>query len=260
MSGAERQTSFTITCRFHGDLALFLRKGERGHPIRRILREKTSVKDALEACGVPHTETDLIICNGVAVRFTHQLADESDVEVHGVGHSLELFPNERLQTIKASRFVADGHLGRLVRDLRLLGIDVSYRSTIADAELVAIAVEENRAVLTRDRRLLMHRALNVGYWLRSQSPEVQTVEVLRRFQLEHALRPFSRCVRCNAELAAASKGEVFEQLEPLTKIYYEDFRRCTRCGAVYWPGSHFPKLQARIEGVLSAVRRKGAEQ
>jgi uncharacterized protein with PIN domain len=115
--------------------------------------------------------------------------------------------------------------------------------------LVEIASSKNRALLTRDRRLLMYAAVKHGYYLRSQDPLEQTIEVLRRFDLGSTLWPFSRCLRCNALLEPAEKEKVIGQLEPLTKIYYDDFRRCSGCAQVYWSGSHFTKLQKRIEQI-----------
>jgi hypothetical protein len=47
-------------------------------------------------------------------------------------------------------------------------------------------------------------------------------------------------------LEPAEKEKVIGQLEPLTKIYYNEFHRCTGCGQVYWSGSHFTKLQKRL--------------
>ena len=68
-----------------------------------------------------------------------------------------------------------------------------------------------------------------------------------------AITPFARCLRCNAALQPAAKEAVIERLEPLTKIYYEEFRRCPDCEQVYWSGSHFEKLQARIEEIRSRL-------
>jgi hypothetical protein len=49
------------------------------------------------------------------------------------------------------------------------------------------------------------------------------------------------------------KSDVVDTLEPLTKMYYEEFRRCSGCGHVYWPGSHFAKLQERLEQICAGV-------
>ena len=245
--------NFALLLTFHGDLPFFLPRNMREQPVRRCLQEKTSIKDVIEACGVPHPEVDLIVCQGVPVDFRHQLAADAQISVYPVGGAAGLFGDRRLQQRRHTRFVADGHLGKLARDLRLLGVDVLYASTVADAALIEIAVSEGRALLTRDRRLLMHSVIEHGYSPRSQVPEEQAREVLRRFELADALKPYSRCLRCNAALTAVKKEDIVGELEPLTRIYYHDFRRCDGCGAVYWPGSHFGKLQARIERLTAAA-------
>ena len=236
---------FTVRLTFQGDLAFFLKS--KTPRIERQLSERTSIKDVIEACGVPHTEVDLILVNDQPVDFAAILTQDVGVDVYPPNETRSLlFPENRLQVRHIEKFVADGHLGKLVRDLRLLGIDVAYDRDAEDRQLLNVAQADNRAILTRDRRLLMHASVRHGYYLRSQNPLEQTVEVLRRFDLFSALTPFTRCLHCNAPLKQVAKTEVLEQLEPLTKIYYEQFRRCTGCGQIYWSGSHFEKLEARI--------------
>ena len=243
---------FPIRLTFHGNLAFFL--GSKDSTVGRQLSEKTSVKDVIEACGVPHTEVDLILVNGQPVDFAFVIGRESAIDVYPVeSQGITSFAENRLQVRDIRKFVADGHLGKLVRDLRLLGIDVVHGPASEDRQLASISSNENRALLTRDRRLLMHAIVRHGYYLRSQDPLEQTLEVLRRFNLADALAPFRRCLRCNAPLDPAEKGSVINQLEPLTKIYYDQFRRCSGCGQVYWSGSHFEKLQKRIESIRSRL-------
>jgi uncharacterized protein with PIN domain len=153
-------------------------------------------------------------------------------------------------------FVADGHLGKLTRNLRLFGFDVAYDQNASDEELLEVMTSENRALLTRDRRLLMHAVVRHGYCPRSQNADEQTIEVIRRFDLLEFVAPFTRCLRCNAPLEEAAKAEIIDKLEPLTKIYYNQFRRCPGCKHIYWPGSHFSKLQKRINEIHSRLRGK----
>jgi uncharacterized protein len=240
---------FTVRLNLHGDLDFFLRSGARGRSIERSLGEKTSVKDVIESCGVPHPEVDLILVNGQPVDFHYAITNDANVDLYPVERGCPNFKDKRLQVARNSGFVLDGHLGKLARDLRLLGLDVAYDPQAEDRQLLAIMERENRALLTRDRRLLMHGTVKTGYCPRSQRADEQTVEVVRRFDLLGSLAPFTRCLRCNAPLLKVSKAEVIERLEPLTKIYYEQFRRCTGCGQIYWPGSHFSKLQKRLEQI-----------
>jgi uncharacterized protein with PIN domain len=244
---------FSVRLNLHGDLDFFLRSKAHRRSVERNLTEKTSVKDVIESCGIPHPEVDLILINGKAVDFNYAVTDDADIAVYPPRIECPDSIEKRLQVYTISRFVADGHLGKLVRDLRLLGVDVGYDPAAEDRQLVEIASRDERALLTRDRRLLMHAAVEHGYYLRSQNPLEQTVEVLRRFDLGPTLSPFSRCLRCNALLEPTEKKKVIGQLEPLTKIYYDEFRRCTGCGQVYWPGSHFEKLQKRVETIQSRL-------
>ena len=253
-------TALTVRLTFHGDLTFFLGRKTPGRVVERRLAERTSVKDVIESCGIPHSEVDLILVNGQPVDFAFVLEKDAAVDVYPVeSDRTMLFPTNRLQLRHLERFIADGHLGKLTRDLRLLGLDVLYDPAADDRQLLRIATTENRALLTRDRRLLMHAIVQNGYYLRSQQPFQQTIEVLRRFDLFSTIAPFTRCLRCNEPLERVGKAEVIQQLEPLTRIYYEEFRRCTGCGQVYWAGSHFDKLQSRIKdfrAMLPASRDK----
>jgi uncharacterized protein with PIN domain len=183
------------------------------------------------------------------VDFHYGIASAVDIELYPVGTSSTQFKKKRLQSATITKFVADGHLGKLTRNLRLVGLDVAYDSQAEDRQLLHIMDRENRALLTRDRRLLMHAIVRTGYFPRSQNAEEQTVEVIRRFNLVGSLAPFTRCLLCNAPLRKISKAEIIDMLEPLTKIYYEQFRRCTGCGQIYWPGSHFSKLERSLEQI-----------
>ena len=247
---------FKVRLCFHGDLNVFLGSKAGDAVIERRLAEKTSIKDIIESCGVPHPEVDLILVDEQTVGFDHTLANDAKVEVFPVQNRGTVHTDKRLQTIGISRFVADGHLGGLTRNLRLLGFDVAYRQNADDRQLLEVMARENRALLTRDRRLLMHSIVQHGYYPRSQNPDEQTIEVVRRFDISELIAPFTRCLRCNAPLEEATKADVIDKLEPLTKIYYNQFHRCPDCKQIYWSGSHFPKLQKRIQQIRSRVRSK----
>jgi len=240
---------FTVRLNFHGDLDFFLPSKTRRKSIERSLSEKTSIKDVIESCGVPHPEVDLIIVNGEAVNFEYSVMSDAEFDVYPPGIQSPHTRKKRLQVHTIMRFVSDGHLGRLTRNLRLLGFDVAYDPRAHDRRLLEVMERENRALLTRDRRLLMHAVVKTGYCPRSEFADEQTIEVIRRFDLFRFIAPFTRCLRCNAPLQEIAKADIIEELEPLTKIYYEQFRRCTGCSQIYWAGSHFPKLQERLEQI-----------
>jgi uncharacterized protein with PIN domain len=238
--------SFGVIVTFHGDLDFFLPRGVDPSAVRRELKERTSVKDVIESCGVPHPEIDAIMVDDQFVNFSNVIDKNARISAYPVDFNFDNPVSIHLQVCHTNRFVADVHLGGLVRNLRLLGIDCATAPSHDDHDLLRVMEQEDRALLTRDRRLLMHRVVRTGFCPRSQQSDEQAVEVLRRFDLADAMMPFTRCVHCNTPLQNASKAEVLPKLEPLTRIYYEQFRRCPGCGGVYWQGSHFQKLQKRV--------------
>ena len=182
--------AFSVRLHFHESLRFFL-KDKIVDSLGKALCEKTSVKDVIESCGVPHPEVDLILVESQPVDFAFLVRSEANIEIFGVGDFPDRFSQGRLQRKSIRRFVADGHLGKLASILRLFGIDVNYQRDANDRELLEISTGEERALLTRDRRLLMHAVVRDGYYLRSQDPDEQALEVVRRFQLLEAIAPFS---------------------------------------------------------------------
>ncbi len=240
---------FRVRLKFHNDLTFFLKAKTSGEVVERDLGEKTSVKDVIESCGVPHPEVDLILVNREPVDFSYPIVKDADIDLYPVQSQCFLFKDKRLQVRSIKRFVVDGHLGTLARNLRLLGFDVAYDQQAQDRQLLSVMECEDRALLTRDRRLLMHAIVRHGYCPRSQDADNQTIEVIDRFDLVDLITPFLRCLRCNAPLKKVAKADIMQKLEPLTRIYYEEFRRCIGCGRIYWAGSHFSKLQRRLEKI-----------
>ena len=112
--------------------------------------------------------------------------------------------------------------------------------------MARLLAKDARILLTRDRRLLIRKAVIYGYCPRSLEPNEQLQEVVSRFALAPLVRPFSRCLRCNGVLEPVEKAVVLDQLEPRTKLYYNIFSRCPDCNQVYWKGSHLERMQALI--------------
>lgn len=244
------------TFRFYAELNDFLPPEMRQRDIQYRFFGSPTVKDAIEALGVPHVEVDLILANGEPVDFSYHLVDGDRIAVYPVFESLDISGVSRLRPtpLREVRFVADVHLGKLVRILRLLGIDVSQPGDPADEELVRISREEKRILLTRDRHLLKHGKLTHGYFVRSDEAVEQAREVLRRFDLWGQVSPFSRCPVCNGVLEPVAKEEVLERIPPRTAAWLEEYSRCRGCGKLYWPGTHYRRLEELLARVLSGRR------
>ena len=60
------------------------------------------------------------------------------------------------------RFIVDLNVGRLAKWLRIMGYDALFVPGIEDGELVRLAQEDGRIVLTRDRNLMRRRVVASG--------------------------------------------------------------------------------------------------
>jgi Uncharacterized conserved protein len=244
---------FTATFRFYEELNDFLPPHRRKVRFPATFDDSPSVKDTIESLGVPHTEIDVILVNGLSIDFSYRLHDGDDIAVYPVFESLDVTNVTRLRPapLRTAAFICDVHLGRLARILRILGFDTLYRNDYKDPEIVAIARDEHRIVLTRDRGLLKHSAVTHGYCVRSTEWREQAHEIIERFDLQKVSVPFSRCALCNGIIARVEKNEIIGLLEDQTKKCYEAFSRCRSCGKIYWEGSHFVKLRELVSELIN---------
>jgi uncharacterized protein with PIN domain len=243
----------TVTVRFYAELNDLLPLPQRHADLTRTLPHPAAVKDVIESFGVPHPEVDLVLVNGESVGFEHVAADGDRVAVYPVFESFDVgcLARVRPAPLRVTRFVLDVHLGRLARLLRLLGIDAAYSTDGGDAQLATLAAHERRILLTCDRGLLKRSTVSHGYCVRSRRTHEQILEVLRRFDLARALRPLTRCARCNGELAPVSREEAADELPPRSYERATTFTRCRQCGHLYWDGTHVERI-LRLANELSA--------
>lgn len=240
---------------FHDDVRQFLEPGNRGRgkwPRARVREARlsgrvdypaeraASLKDAIEALGVPHTEVGRITVDGAEADFGYQLAPGLDIRVFGVPSPVDVTRSDPLRPVPLSRvaFVVDANVGKLAPLLRMLGLDTAYEAGWDDGHIARLARDEGRIVLTRDRALLKRGSVTHGRLVRAQAPRAQLLEVLAHFGLRGPFDTFSRCLRCNDGLRPVPKAEILHRLEPLTKRHFHEFSICPACKRIYWRGSH----------------------
>jgi uncharacterized protein with PIN domain len=245
----------TVRIRFYAELCDLLPPHRQGREFEHPFPAGGAVKDLVEGLGVPHTEVDLILVDGRSVGFSHPVDDGARVSVYPVFEAVDISRVTRVrpQPLREPRFAADVHLGRLAGFLRLAGFDTLYRNDWDDRDLADIARTERRAILTRDRGLLMRASVMHGHLIRHRTPRAQLKEVLERFDLCGSLRPFSRCSLCNSPVEAVAKEEVVERLPARTAQRHDEFWRCTGCGQVYWQGAHFRALQDVFTALVGRI-------
>ncbi|TAK63785.1 Mut7-C RNAse domain-containing protein [Methylobacter sp.] len=246
------KSEYTAEFRFYGELNDFFPPQQRKRTILYRFSNHPGIKDPIEVFGVPHTEVELIVVNGQSVGFGYQLQDGDRVAVYPVFSSLDISSliSLREKTSHNPRFILDVNLGKLAKLMRLLGFDSLYRNDYRDADVVNIAVNEQRIVLTRDRRLLYVKHISHGYWVRAVDVKSQIDEVLRRFDLHGLIHPFARCLICNGVIMPVAKADILDHLKPKTRLYYEVFHQCANCRRIYWEGSHMEDMWQRYAGYL----------
>lgn len=225
---------------FEGRLNDFLSDKKNDRLVKYVYNGKPAIKDAFEAIGVPHVEVGEIRVEGMVKTPNEPLID---------GGQIEVLPSKLLSPDSGWRFIADSHLGKLVKELRILGFDTYYQSEANEKQTIAKALEENRILLSRSIKLLKYKTLANGYWIRSKDPMEQIREVVSRFALRKHFHPFTRCLVCNAPIASVSKTEVQAELPEITNKVFDQFYQCTGCKKVYWKGGHFDRMQKFIEQV-----------
>jgi uncharacterized protein with PIN domain len=238
--------------RFYEELNDFLPPNRKKQQFSAPFHPGDTVKALIESTGVPHTEVDLILVNGRSVGFDRRVREGDRISVYPMFESLEIGSVTRVrpESLRRTRFVLDVHLGRLAKSLRMLGFDTLYSNSYDDADLTRISRDQRRIALTRDRELLKRSALTHGYCLRSDQPMEQLLEVLNRFDLREKVRPFSRCLRCNAELEDMDRERAAASVPEYVARNYDRFKICPECGRVYWQGSHWKHMKKMLEANL----------
>jgi uncharacterized protein with PIN domain len=247
----------TVTIRFYEELNHFLPPDRRKRDYQVTAPKGSTVKKIIEDQGVPHTEVDLVLVNGASEDFSYKLEPGDRLSVYPVFESFDIAAASRVrpQPLREVRFILDVHLGKLAGLLRMLGFDALYSNSAGDDELARISGEESRILLTRDRELLKRKIVTHGYFVRSRRGAEQAAEIVRRFQLQRLIRPFTRCLRCNVPLHAVDPVDVSGKVPVFVEQNYRIFHRCPVCGRLYWKGTHWQRMKERIEALISRHSR-----
>ena len=172
------------------------------------------------------------------------------------GHEPSAWEERLLQNVQDRQpgFVADETVGRLAKWLRILGFDTRYvpdRSrrpgTMADTG--------KRILLTRSRYHYQNEKSIQVLRLNSDDVMQQVTEVLTALDLTiDTVEPCSRCIRCNVPTCVVAKASVFGKVPDYIWETQAEFYQCRQCQKIYWPGSHYQRIQAIIANILPAQK------
>jgi uncharacterized protein with PIN domain len=142
------------------------------------------------------------------------------------------------------RFAADRTLVRLVKWLRLLGADVICEANRSAVEMLGLAREQGRYMLTRDKRL---RTASDVLYINNHLFREQIREVTARFPFDVRRHAFTRCSACNDLLRHVPREVVVRRVPPFVYAAHETFALCDSCGRIYWKATHLERALSELE-------------
>lgn len=144
--------------------------------------------------------------------------------------------------------MCDEMLGHLCRYLRAAGYDTLLAcGGERDAELLRRCREEGRHFLTQDTLIAEHKAADgIALILPHQPLDQLARKVGERFHIDWLTHAFTRCLMDNTPLVQADEAAAaripHDARRPGEPLYH-----CPACRRVYWRGSHYKRMHARLE-------------
>ncbi|MFP4085939.1 MAG: Mut7-C RNAse domain-containing protein [Desulfobacteraceae bacterium] len=238
--------------RFYEELNDFLPRSRQKKDFKVLFKGRRSVKDMIEALGVPHTEVDLILVHGKSVEFEHVLQDGDRISVYPVFESIDIrdVTHLREMPLRKTRFIADINIGDMVKYMRALGLDVYFDPSLSPREIVGISKQAQRIILTKSRKLLKYRQVSHGIFIRHGRTIEQIKRIIDLLSLRAHIHPFSRCLTCNTPLVRVAKQQVEDRIPPKVRMWCEEYACCEHCSKVYWKSSHFTRIKEVLDEIL----------
>lgn len=146
------------------------------------------------------------------------------------------------------KFIADRMLGKLAKGLRMLGYDTLYYRGEDIHQLIHLARQEERILLTRNTKLALRRPKDRIITITEDNPSRQLKEVVQKGRLfldEEIL--YTRCLLCNDPIHPIPREEAEGKVPDFIFSQQRDFYRCPKCQRIYWQGSHLENMAKKVE-------------
>jgi len=155
------------------------------------------------------------------------------------------------------KFLVDQMLGKLAKELRMLGYDAVYFRGQDFHELLQMARQQERVILTRNTRLTAKGVEGQIVLILKDDPLLQLKELLNQgvIGLDEET-PFSRCLLCNSLLGQIEREEAEGKVPDFVFYLHREFHQCPQCHQIYWPGSHQKRMEKRLKDL---TRVQGVE-
>jgi uncharacterized protein with PIN domain len=155
------------------------------------------------------------------------------------------------------KFIADCMLGKLAKELRMLGYDTIYYRGEDAHQMIQLARQEGRVILTRNTKLIPKRPEDRIIRVMEDNPLLQLRELIqKRYISLNEENLFSRCLLCNVLIDEIPREEAEGKVPDFIFYQQKTFYRCPQCGRIYWQGTHQGNMQKRVAELRLAESRE----
>ena len=146
--------------------------------------------------------------------------------------------------------MVDNNVGKLAKWLRIMGYDTLFFNGSDDSGMIAIALAEDRVILTRDTQIMERRVVTSGrlkaILIQSDKTERQMSQVIDSLKLDCQFKPFTICLECNQPLEERSKQQVRDLVPPYVFKTQSQYMECPACHRIYWRGTHWQAMTKKL--------------
>jgi len=152
------------------------------------------------------------------------------------------------------KFIVDNNVGKLVKWLRIMGYDTLFFGGSSDSGMIAIALNEDRVILTRDTQIMKRRVVTSGrlkvVLIKSDEPEQQMHQVITALNMDCEYGPCTICLECNQPLMERSKQQVKDRVPPYVFQTQNQYMECPACHRIYWRGTHWQAMTKKMKNFM----------
>lgn len=149
------------------------------------------------------------------------------------------------------KFIVDINVGKLAKWLRLMGYDTLLFKDEDDGEMIKIASQQNRIILTRDSQFMKRRLITEGkikaILVKGDNFKIQLQQIASALDLDFEFKPFSLCLECNESLIEKNKDKVRNIVPPYVFKTQSHYMECPSCHRIYWHGTHWQAMSKELD-------------
>ena len=153
------------------------------------------------------------------------------------------------------KFIADRMLGKLAKELRMLGHDTIYYQGDDLHQLIHMARHDGRVILTRNTKLIPRNPEDRIFKVTEDNPHNQLRQLIEKGPVPLvAEKFFCRCLLCNVLLDQIPREKAEGNVPDFVFHQQKEFFQCPQCRRIYWPGTHQKNMQKLLEGLLGSTK------